>query len=190
MLKKNIIIFFHFFCPISLNSKFFFYGNFYGKSFRSRYAFGLIIFFVGFTAVFISLFRLQDPNMEFNVFGWFTLRGGGSQRAWYITGLIGCTISIVLMGVAVQYRQLWLLFIGCAGFGIFIACMFKVLKFSAMLAYNAVGQKGIGSGLNNAIPGIWAASFSYWGVALTDHLSIQTTIYILAGISFAFCLVE
>ena len=107
------------------------------------------------------------------MFGWFTLRGGGSQRAWYITGLIGCTISIVLMGVAVQYRQLWLLFIGCAGFGIFIACMFKVLKFSAMLAYNAVGQKGIGSGLNNAIPGIWAASFSYWGVEDKFEISFK-----------------
>ena len=153
------------------------------------FAFALIVFFICWTTFFMSFARLQDPTMELHVFGWFTLRGGGSPRAWYITGVVGSTVSAVLMGVAVQCKQLWLLCIGAAGVGIFVACMQPLIRFVAILAFNAVGQKGVGSGLNSAMPGIWAASFSYWGVGLSDAMSIQTAIYIAAGISFVLCLV-
>ena len=153
------------------------------------FAFALIIFFMGWMATFMSLARLQDPTMEFSVFGWFTVRGGGSNRAWYGTGVLASTICTVLMGIAVQYKQLWLLCIGAAGFGIFAACMQPIARFVAILAFHAVGQKGVGNGLNSAMPGIWAASFSYWGVGLSDAMSIQTAIYIASGITLVLCLV-
>ena len=153
------------------------------------FAFSLMIFSICSTTTFISLARLQDPTMELSVFGWFTLRGGGSPRAWYITGIVGTTVSYVLMGVAVQYKQLWLLYMGAGCWGIFGACTQPVIRFVALLSFNAVGQKGVGTGLNSVMPGIWAASFSYWGVGLSDAMSIQTAIYIAAAISFALGLV-
>ena len=153
------------------------------------FAFSLLIFSTCFSATFISLARLQDPTMELSVFGWFTLRGGGSPRAWYITGVVGMAFAYVLMGVAVQFRQIWLLYIGASCWGIFGACTIPVLRFVVLLSFNAVGQKGLGTGVNNFWPGLWAARFSYWGVGLSDAMSIQTAMYIGAAMSFALCLV-
>ena len=153
------------------------------------FAFSLLIFSTCLSATFISLARLQDPTMELSVFGWFTLRGGGSPRAWYITGVVGMAFAYVLMGVAVQFRQIWLLYIGASCWGIFGACTIPVLRFVVLLSFNAVGQKGLGTGVNNFWPGLWAASFSYWGVGLSDAMSIQTAMYIGAAMSFALCLV-
>lgn len=153
------------------------------------FAFALIIFFAGWASTFMSLMRLQDPNAKLNVFRWFTLHGGGSHRTWYSIGLVGGTVSAVLMGVAVQYTLLWLLCIGCAFFGISLACMQPITRYVAILSFHSVGQKGVGIGLKGAMPGIWAASFAYWGLALSDSLSIQTAIYIAAGVSAALALV-
>ena len=151
------------------------------------FAFSLISFSMGMGNLIITFTRFQDPNKIFNIFG-FKFRGGRNRTA-YIIGLIASTISSILMGLAVQYKQLWLLYIGCATFGFFGAGMQPLNKFAVTMSYYAVGQKGIGSGFSNAWPGVWAASFSYWGTALSDHLSVQSAIYIAAAISVVLCLV-
>ena len=80
------------------------------------FAFSLIIFSLGIGNLVIALTRFQDPNKVFNILG-FKFRGG-RNRASYILGLLLSTISTILMGLAVQYKQLWLLYIGCAGLGL------------------------------------------------------------------------
>jgi nitrate/nitrite transporter NarK len=127
-----------------------------------------------------SFMRMQDPNKTVNILG-FKFRGG-QHLAFYIVGLITSTISLIVMGLAVQYTQLWLLYVGCVAFGFLGAGMKPLQYFQLIMSYYNVGQKGVGSGFSNLWPGVWAASFSYWGSALSDGLSIQSAIYIAAAI--------
>jgi hypothetical protein len=116
-------------------------------------------------------------------------RFGLSARSFYIIGLVISTLGIALMGVGVQYTQLWLLFIGASLYGFFAGLMQPVSKFVVILAFYNIGQKSVGQGINSAIPGLWAASFSYWAPAITDATSIQVCIYISAGIAAVLSLI-
>jgi nitrate/nitrite transporter NarK len=162
-------------------------GMFYGTSEYTMarggpvYAFSLIGVSMAIANTIMTFMRMQDPNKTFNILG-FKFRGG-QHRAFYIVGLIASTISLIVMGLAVQYTQLWLLYIGCVAFGFLAAGMQPLQKFQVTMSYYNVGQKGVGSGFRSAWPGIWAASFSYWGSALSDDLSVQSAIYISAAIS-------
>ena len=145
------------------------------------YALSLSNFMAGFGILLLSIFEVGNKNKTFNIFGWKVQ--GGQYRKLYIVGLLMQTLFACLLGVAVQYKQLWLLYVASIGYGFFTAFIFPVGIFMAMEAYFAVGQQGIGTGWFNASYGIWAATFSYWGLALSNSLSIQTAIYLTSAIS-------
>ena len=152
------------------------------------FAFSLLFFTMGIGNFMITFTGLQNPKKTFTILG-FKFRGG-RYRAFYIMGLISSTISFLVMGLAVQYTQLWLLYIACAAFGFCGAFMQPIGRYAVMMSYYAVGQKGLGSGLHSAFTGVWAATFSYWGTALSDNLSIQSAIYISAAVGAVTCLVS
>ena len=151
------------------------------------YALSLIIFMICIGNLMIALLGALDPEKTFNICGWKFQ--GGQVLKMYIWGLLISTLSGIMLGVAVQYKQMWLMYVGSVGLGIGMAMQQPVFRFAANLAYYQVGQKGIGTGWLNACPGIWATTFSYWGPALSNSLSIQTAIHIANGISLAILLV-
>ena len=151
------------------------------------YALSLIIFMLGAGNLMLALLQVSNPEKTFNICGWKFQ--GGQVLKMYIWGLLISTLSGIMLGLAVQYKKMWLMYVGSLGLGIGMAMLQPVCRFAATLAYYQVGQKGIGSGWLNACPGIWATTFSYWGPALSNSLSIQTAIHIANGISLAILLV-
>ena len=83
-----------------------FYGNAERTMARGQpvFAFSLIIFGLGMAASFLQFSRLQE-------------RLNYSTTTEYSFGLLISTIGTFLMGIAVQYKQMWLLYIGCFLFG-------------------------------------------------------------------------
>lgn len=100
-------------------------------------------------------------------------------------GLCLITIGLFLGGVSVQYKILWLLYIGCAipcGFG--AQLIFLRIVFSHQLWFKRINYQNFGSGLFGFIIGIWAAFFFLISVPLEANLSLSSILYIYASIAF------
>ena len=86
------------------------FAIFYGDQERTMsrgqpvFAFSLIGAGMGIVSAFLQFSRLQE-------------RLGYSTTTAYNIGLFLSTIGTFLMGIAVQYKQMWLLYIGCFLFG-------------------------------------------------------------------------
>lgn len=106
-------------------------------------------------------------------------------RKCFIAGVLLMAIGGCLQGVATRYQSIALLFIGS---GLFFGCgaglVFPVVRSVPMLFFAApsVNLRGLGAGITGSAPGLWAASFSFWGLAISAAVGIADTFYIAVGI--------
>ncbi len=100
-------------------------------------------------------------------------------------GLSLITIGLLLGGISVQFKILWLLYIGCAvPCGLGAQCIFLRIVFSHQLWFKRINYQNFGSGLFGFIIGIWAAFFFLISVPLEANLKLSTILYIYSAIAF------
>ncbi len=100
-------------------------------------------------------------------------------------GLCLITLGLFLGGISVQYKMLWLLYVGCAiPCGLGAQLIFLRIVFSHQLWFKRINYQNFGSGLFGFIIGIWAAFFFLISVPLEANLPLSSILYIYASIAF------
>ena len=96
-------------------------------------------------------------------------------------GLLLTSSGFVLGAISLQYKLLWLLYVGCIfPCGIGEMCIFYRIIFNHQLWFNKIGKKNLGSGLFGFFIGIWTVISFVVSVPLLDYFSIVDIFYIYA----------
>lgn len=102
-----------------------------------------------------------------------------SEFSTHLTGILLTLVGLVLGGISLQYRILWLLYIGCAvPCGIGAICIFQRIIFNHQLWVKRVGYMNLGSGFFGFTIGFWTAIFFLVSVPLLQHLEIQNVLHV------------
>lgn len=144
------------------------------------YAFSLIAVVPGFGLAALSLSGLTGPGLELD----FCCLGKTKRWivAYYWISLLVCPFGLCLLGIAVLYKQVWLLYVGAFFHGLAFVFSVPFIRALPSVQYSNVGLRGVGAGLVSCFPGIWAAAFSYWATALTTAWSVQGSMFFAAGV--------
>eukprot|EP01041_Mallomonas_annulata_P010321 gene10321-21540_t len=94
-------------------------------------------------------------------------------------GITLASIGLILGGISLQQRILWLLYAGCAiPCGIGELFLFSRIVFNHQLWFNKIGLKNLGSGLFGFFVGLWTVVFFVISVPLSDVLSVYNIFYL------------
>lgn len=113
-------------------------------------------------------------------------------RKCFIAGVLLMAAGGSLTAIATIYKSIVLLFVGCGPlFGSGMGLIFPVVRSVPMLffASPAVNLRGLGAGITGSAPGLWAASFSFWGLALSNAIGIGDAIFVAVAIMAALAVV-
>jgi MFS family permease len=104
-------------------------------------------------------------------------------RKYYAIGVVLGVVGLALSAVSQLTQQLWLFFVGWTGvFG--VACGFVLLPIArgSILWWRAIGRPGLGTGVYEALAGIWPAAISFLWPALMKALGTPVSFFVVLAI--------
>jgi OFA family oxalate/formate antiporter-like MFS transporter len=111
---------------------------------------------------------------------------GISLRKGCLGGAILYSGGLALSGLAMSFKQLWLLYLGyglLSGAG--AGAVFYATMLSTLMNFRAAGRPGLGAGLSGLVFGMWPAILSLVKSELIALWNISGTFYCLAVGTFA-----
>jgi len=110
-------------------------------------------------------------------------RGVITEFQAQLYGLIVTVIGLFIGGIALNYKILWLLYVGCAvPCGVGSLMVFQRLIFNHQLWFKRIGQQNLGSGLFGFGIGLWTAVFFLVSIPLLKSFSVGLILYIYAAV--------
>lgn len=113
-------------------------------------------------------------------------RGWLTEFQMQAYGLVVTVAGLVIGGLALNYKILWLLYVGCClPCGVGSLMVFQRLVFNHQLWFKRIGQQNLGSGLFGFGIGLWTVIFFLVSVPLLEALSVGTILYVYAAVLLA-----
>lgn len=106
-----------------------------------------------------------------------------SELQVQIAGYVFTVIGLILGGISLQYKILWLLYIGCAvPCGLGALCLFQRLIFNHQFWFHRINEINLGSGIFGFFIGAWTVIFFLVSIPLLEMFPVHIVIYIYTGV--------
>jgi DNA-directed RNA polymerase subunit H (RpoH/RPB5) len=106
-----------------------------------------------------------------------------SEFQAHALGIFLNSFGLIMGGISMQFKILWLLYIGCAlccGLGGIL--LYQRIIFNHQLWFNSIGRHNIGAGIFGFIIGLWTIIFFLSSVPLLNRLAIWNVLYVYSGV--------